>query len=59
MNPDRPHDKLPYDGAWLMMGTEMVHLMVLPNPDPTDAQFRPVHGRGRGAEHHGAPAHCA
>jgi glyoxylase I family protein len=28
VNPERPHDKLPYDGAWLMMGTEMVHLMV-------------------------------
>jgi hypothetical protein len=22
------------------------YMMVLPNPDPTDAQFRPVHGRG-------------
>ena len=28
VNPDRPTDKLPYDGAWLMIGTEMVHLMV-------------------------------
>ena len=44
VNPDRPHDKLPYDGAWLMIGPEMVHLMELPNPDPTDAEFRPVHG---------------
>ena len=44
VNPDRPNDKLPYDGAWLMMGPEMVHLMELPNPDPTDAEFRPAHG---------------
>ena len=44
VNPDRPSDKLPYDGAWLMMGPEMVHLMELPNPDPTDAEFRPAHG---------------
>ena len=44
VNPERPNDKLPYDGAWLMIGPEMVHLMELPNPDPTDAEFRPAHG---------------
>ena len=44
LNPDRPHDRLPYDGAWLMMGPEMIHLMELPNPDPTNLEFRPEHG---------------
>ena len=44
VNPDRPNDKLPYDGAWLMMGPEMIHLMELPNPDPSDLDFRPSHG---------------
>jgi hypothetical protein len=34
INPDRPHDKLPYRGAWLWIGPEMIHLMELPNPDP-------------------------
>lgn len=48
MNPDRPADKLPYDGAWLMMGPEMVHLMELPNPDPSHLQFRPEHGEENG-----------
>lgn len=42
INPERPHDKLPYDGAWLWIGPEMIHLMVLPNPDPMDG--RPEHG---------------
>lgn len=44
VNPDRPTAKLPYDGAWLIMGAEMVHLMQLPNPDPAHLQFRPEHG---------------
>jgi len=44
VNPDRPADKLPYDGAWLMIGPEMVHLMELPNPDPRDPERRPAHG---------------
>ena len=30
----RPKDKLPYRGAWLWVGSEMIHLMELPNPDP-------------------------
>jgi hypothetical protein len=38
VNPDRPHDKLPYRGAWLMVGPEMVHLMELPNPDPMEGR---------------------
>ena len=42
VNPDRPHAKLPYRGAWLWIGTEMIHLMELPNPDPLDD--RPEHG---------------
>lgn len=42
VNQDRPDAKLPYRGAWLMIGPEMIHLMELPNPDPlTD---RPEHG---------------
>ncbi len=41
MNPDRPHDKLPYRGAWLWIGPEMIHLMELPNPDPTERAKRP------------------
>ena len=28
INPDRPHNKLPYRGAWLWIGPEMIHLMV-------------------------------
>lgn len=42
INPDRPDEKLPYKGAWLWVGGEMIHLMELPNPDPEDG--RPEHG---------------
>ncbi|KAM7276407.1 hypothetical protein ACFE04_018273 [Oxalis oulophora] len=42
INEARPHDKLPYRGAWLWVGSEMVHLMELPNPDPLTG--RPEHG---------------
>lgn len=42
LNHDRPDKKLPYRGAWLWIGPEMIHLMELPNPDPKDG--RPVHG---------------
>lgn len=42
INPDRPDDKLPYRGAWLWIGSEMIHLMELPNPDPKEG--RPEHG---------------
>lgn len=33
VDPSRPHDKLPYRGAWLWIGSEMIHLMELPQPD--------------------------
>ncbi|XWS72211.1 hypothetical protein CRYUN_Cryun02cG0020600 [Craigia yunnanensis] len=42
INEARPHDKLPYRGAWLWVGSEMFHLMELPNPDPLTG--RPEHG---------------
>ncbi|KAF8724939.1 hypothetical protein HU200_020655 [Digitaria exilis] len=42
VNPARPTDKLPYRGAWLWVGSEMIHLMELPNPDPLTG--RPEHG---------------
>ncbi|XP_073275634.1 uncharacterized protein [Primulina huaijiensis] len=42
INEARPHDKLPYRGAWLWVGSEMIHLMELPNPDPLLG--RPEHG---------------
>lgn len=42
INPERPDSKLPYKGAWLWVGKEMIHLMELPNPDPTSG--RPEHG---------------
>ncbi|XP_031255692.1 uncharacterized protein LOC116113676 isoform X1 [Pistacia vera] len=41
-NEARPDDKLPYRGAWLWVGSEMIHLMELPNPDPLTG--RPEHG---------------
>lgn len=47
VEPTRPD--LGYPGAWLTLGTQQIHLLELPNPDPTDG--RPVHvGRDR----HGA-----
>lgn len=42
VNPARPDHKLPYDGRWLWAGTGMIHLMVLPSPDPVTG--RPEHG---------------
>ncbi|KAE9602470.1 hypothetical protein Lal_00050016 [Lupinus albus] len=42
INEARPHNKLPYKGAWLWVGSEMIHLMELPNPDPLTG--RPQHG---------------
>ena len=44
VNPERPNDKLPFRGAFLWIGPEMIHLMELPNPDPTDMEARPEHG---------------
>jgi len=46
INLERPADKLPYRGAWLMVGPEMIHLMELPNPDCAHEEFRPTHGGG-------------
>lgn len=42
INEARPHDKLPYRGAWLWAGSVMIHLMELPNPDPVTG--RPEYG---------------
>jgi len=37
---------LGFDGAWLQLGNQQIHLMVLPNPDPVHP--RPQHvGRDR------------
>ena len=47
INPERPEDKLPYRGAWLWIGPEMIHPMELPNPDCAHAEFRPTHGAGQ------------
>lgn len=38
----RPNDRLRYRGAWLWVGSQMIHLMELPNPDPITG--RPAHG---------------
>lgn len=37
---ERPN--FPYDGAWLDLGAQQVHLLELPNPDATTG--RPEHG---------------
>ena len=37
---DRPN--FPYFGAWLDLGLQQLHLLELPNPDPTTG--RPEHG---------------
>ncbi|BDA42666.1 Uncharacterized protein YwkD [Coccomyxa sp. Obi] len=44
LNSARPDNKLPYRGAWLWIGSEMIHLMELPNPDTLDMEKRPQHG---------------
>ncbi|MCO5586630.1 hypothetical protein L7F22_040571 [Adiantum nelumboides] len=38
----RPDKTLPFRGAWLWVGNQMIHLMELPNPDPVHG--RPSHG---------------
>lgn len=45
--PARPD--LGYPGAWLILGAQQIHLMELPNPDPT--HDRPAHG---GRDRHAA-----
>ena len=37
---ERP--ELPFPGAWLAVGTQQIHLLELPNPDPVEG--RPLHG---------------
>ena len=39
-DPARPD--LGYPGAWLRVGSQQIHLLELPNPDP--AEGRPAHG---------------
>lgn len=44
VDPGRPD--LGYPGAWLNVGDQQIHLLVLPNPDPIES--RPAHvGRDR------------
>jgi len=40
LDPERP--ALPFAGAWLRIGERALHLLELPNPDPSDG--RPAHG---------------
>ena len=40
LDPGRPD--LGFDGAWLQLGAQQIHLLELPNPDPVSA--RPEHG---------------
>lgn len=42
INEARPHDKLPYKAAWLWVGSKIILLLELPNPDPLTG--RPEHG---------------
>ena len=39
---DGARPDLGYPGAWLQVGERQIHLLELPNPDPTDG--RPAHG---------------
>lgn len=39
---DHSRPELGYPGAWLRVGEQQVHLLELPNPDPTEG--RPAHG---------------
>jgi glyoxylase I family protein len=39
---DTQRPDLGYPGAWLTIGTQQIHLLELPNPDPVMA--RPAHG---------------
>ncbi|MBU1191987.1 MAG: VOC family protein [Gammaproteobacteria bacterium] len=39
---DNSRPDLGYPGAWLSVGDQQIHLLELPNPDPT--QGRPTHG---------------
>lgn len=49
VDPQRPD--LGYPGAWLNVGDQQIHLLVLPNPDPNER--RPAHvGRDRHVAFH-------
>lgn len=39
---DSARPDLGYPGAWLWVGRQQIHLLELPNPDPTEG--RPAHG---------------
>jgi len=39
---DHNRPDLGYPGAWLNIGTQQIHLLELPNPDPLEG--RPAHG---------------
>lgn len=39
---DNSRPELGYDGLWLKVGEQQVHLLLLDNPDPVDG--RPTHG---------------
>lgn len=39
---DQHRPDLGYPGAWLNIGTQQIHLLELPNPDPVEG--RPAHG---------------
>ena len=39
---DKSRPDIGYPGAWLIVGTQQVHLIELPNPDPVSG--RPLHG---------------
>jgi glyoxylase I family protein len=39
---DQNRPDLGYPGAWLNIGTQQIHLLELPNPDPVEG--RPAHG---------------
>ena len=39
---DSARPDLGYPGAWLQVGTQQIHLLELPNPDPVEG--RPAHG---------------
>ena len=40
LDPSRP--RMSFNGAWLQLGPQQIHLLELPNPDPTSG--RPAHG---------------
>jgi glyoxylase I family protein len=42
LEPDPGRPDLGYPGAWLPIGSQQIHLLELPNPDPVSG--RPLHG---------------